>query len=112
MALVCKVYYETTVQVITNSVLRCASLTAHNKMATAKKKVTSNEVDWRETLLEFLLAVVSWLGETQCVGNVHNVSSTRVTEFDFLTENLDSGCLTCAYSLWFSFKRFLYHIVS
>ena len=45
MALVCKVYYETTVQVITNSVLRCASLTAHNKMATAKKKVTSNEVD-------------------------------------------------------------------
>ena len=27
----------------------------------------------------------------QCVGNVHNVSSTRVTEFDFLTENLDSG---------------------
>ena len=45
MALVCKVYYETTVQVITNSVLRCSSLTAHNKMATAQKKVTSNEVD-------------------------------------------------------------------
>jgi len=38
----------------------------------------------------FLLAVVSGQGETQCVGNVHNVSST----FDFLTENLDSGCLT------------------
>ena len=38
-------------------------------------------------------------------GNVHNVSSTRVAEFDFLTENLDSvrvrdsGCLICAYSL-------------
>ena len=59
-------------------------------------------------LLEFLLAVVSCRGETQCVGNVHNVSSTRVAEFDFL----DSGCLTCAYSLWFSLKRFLYHIVS
>ena len=37
--------------------------------------------------------------ETQCGGNVHNVSSTRVAEFDFLTENLDSGCLICAYSL-------------
>ena len=50
-------------------------------------------------LLEFLLAVVSCRGETQCVGNVHNVSSTRVAEFDLLLENLDSGCLTCAYSL-------------
>ena len=50
-------------------------------------------------LLEFLLPVVSCRGETQCVGIVHNVSSTRVAEFDFLTENLDSGCLTCAYSL-------------
>ena len=29
--------------------------------------------------------------ETQCVGNVHNVSTTRVTEFNFLRENLDSG---------------------
>ena len=28
-----------------------------------------------------------------------NVSSNRVAEFDFLTENLDSGWLTCAYSL-------------
>ena len=52
-----------------------------------------------ETLLEFLLAVVSCRGETRCVGNVHNVSSTRVAEFDFLTEKLDSGCLICAYSL-------------
>ena len=50
-------------------------------------------------LLEFLLSVVSCRGETQCVGNVLNVSSTRVAVFDFLTENLDSGCLTCAYSL-------------
>ena len=49
--------------------------------------------------MEFLLAVVSCHGETQCVGNVHNISSTRVAEFDFLTENLDSGCLTCAYSV-------------
>ena len=30
---------------------------------------------------------------------MHNVSSMRVAEFDFLTENLDSGWLTCAYSL-------------
>ena len=28
--------------------------------------------------MEFLLAVVSCRGETQCVGNVHNVGSTRV----------------------------------
>ena len=41
------------------------------------------------------------------------ISSTRVAEFDFLTENLlDSGCLISAYSLWFSFKSFLHHIVS
>ena len=63
-------------------------------------------------LLEFLLAVVYCRGETQWVGKVHNVSSMCVAEFNFLTENLDSGCLTCAYSLSFSFKRFLYHIVS
>ena len=49
--------------------------------------------------LEFLLVVVSYRGETQCVGNVHNLSSTRAAEFDLLSENLDSGCLTCAYSL-------------
>ena len=45
------------------------------------------------------VSVVFCRGKTQCVGNVHNVSSTRVAEFDLLTENLDSGCLTCAYSL-------------
>ena len=28
-----------------------------------------------------------------------NVSRRRVAEFDFLTENLDVGCLICAYSL-------------
>ena len=39
-------------------------------------------------LLQFLLAVVSCLGETQWGGNVHNVSSTHVAEFDFLMENL------------------------
>ena len=52
-------------------------------------------------LLNFLLAVVSCRGETQFGGNVHNVSSTRVAEFNFLTEleSLDSGCLICAYSL-------------
>ena len=43
-------------------------------------------------LLEFSVAVVSCRDETQCVGNVHNVSSTHVTEFDFLKENLGSGC--------------------
>ena len=32
-----------------------------------------------------------------CVGNVHNVSSTRVAEFDFLTENLAESMLTCTY---------------
>ena len=47
--------------------------------------------------MEFLLAVVSCRGETQCVGNVLNVSSTRVVEFDFLSENLDSGCLRASF---------------
>ena len=50
-------------------------------------------------LLQFLLAVVSCQGKTQFGGNVHNVSSTRAAEFDFLTENLDSGYLICAFSL-------------
>ena len=49
--------------------------------------------------MQFLPAVVSCRSETQCAGNLRNVSSTRVAEFDFLTENLDSGCLICAYSL-------------
>ena len=40
--------------------------------------------------MEFLLAVVSCRGETLCVWNVHNVSSTSIADFDFLTENLDS----------------------
>ena len=64
------------------------------------------------TLLQFLLAVVSCRGETQCGGNVHNVSSTVLLSSTSSRGNLDSGCLICAYSLWFSFKRFLYHIVS
>ena len=83
-------------------------------MASVRKSMWSNiiKMELTETLLEFLLAVVSCRGETQFDGNVHNVSSTRVAEFDFLTENLESGCLISAYSLWFSFKRFLYHIVS
>ena len=42
--------------------------------------------------MEFSLAVVSCREETQCVGNVHNVSSTRVAQLAFLIENLDSGC--------------------
>ena len=43
-------------------------------------------------LLEYLLALFSCRGETQCAGNVQNVSSTRLAEFDFLTENVDRGC--------------------
>ena len=50
--------------------------------------------------------VVACRGETQSVGNVHSVSSIRVDEFDFLTESLDSGCLTCAYSLDFHLNAF------
>ena len=42
--------------------------------------------------MAFLLAVFSCRGETQCAGTVHNVSSTRVAKFDFLSENVDSGC--------------------
>ena len=63
-------------------------------------------------LLEFSVAVVSCLDETRSVGNVHDVSSTIVAEFDFPTENLNYGHLTSAISLWFSFKSHLYHIAS
>ena len=58
-------------------------------------KLTEKKRYWN-FFLRFFLAD---RGETQCVGNVQKVSSTRVTEFDFLMENFDSGCLTCAYSL-------------
>ena len=72
----------------------------HNKMASVKKSMGSNIIKMKLTEEKrFLLGVVSCRGETQFGGNVPNVSSTRVAEFDFLTENLDSGCLICAYSL-------------
>ena len=83
--------------------MHCASLTEHNKMAAVKRacEVTLLKWSWlkRNAVGIFLPAVVSYRGETQCVGNMHNVSSMRVAEFDFLTENLDTGWLTCAYSL-------------
>ena len=41
-----------------------------------------------EMLLGFSIVVVSGRDETQCVGNVRNVSGTRVAEFIFLTETL------------------------
>ena len=41
-----------------------------------------------EMLSEFSVVVASGRDETQCVGNVHNVSGTRVAEFIFLTETL------------------------
>ena len=60
-----------------------------------KMKLTEEKCYWN-----FCFAVVSCRGETQSVGNVPNVSSsTRVAVFDFLKENLESGCLNCAYSL-------------
>ena len=40
--------------------------------------------------MEFLLAVVSCRGDTQCVGNVHNVSSTRVAAHTFYFETRPS----------------------
>ena len=43
--------------------------------------------------MEFLFAVLSCRGETQCVGNVHNVSSTRVAEFDLLSSLSLSHCV-------------------
>ena len=50
----------------------------------------------------FACGCFSCRGETHCAGNLHNVSSTRVAEFDFLTENLDSGLLNlCLLTLIF-----------
>ena len=56
-------------------------------------KFTEEKLNWN-----FLFAVVSCRGETVCVGNVHNVTSTRVAEFDFFTENLAEWMLTSTYS--------------
>ena len=57
--------------------MHCESLTAHNKMAAVKKEHLSNIIKMKFTeeksYWKFLLAVVSCRGETQCVGNVHNV---------------------------------------
>ena len=80
----------------------CASLTVHSKMA-----------DWlkRNAIGSFACDCFLPRRDSMCWEYMHNVSSTRVAEFDFPTENLDSDpCLTSAYSLWFSFKRFLYHV--
>ena len=41
-----------------------------------------------EMLLDFSVVVVSGRDETQCVGNVRNVSGTSIAEFIFLTETL------------------------
>ena len=58
-------------------------------------KLTEEKRFWNFCLLLFLAEVrLNVLG--MCIPNV---SSTRVAEFDFLSENFDSGCLTCAYSL-------------
>ena len=61
-------------------------------MAALKKSIWSNIIKMKLTeekrywnfRLRFFLA--------EAIGNVHNVSSTRVAEFDFLTENLGSEC--------------------
>ena len=60
-------------------------------------KLTEEKRYWNICLLLFLAEVrLNVLG--MCIMQ-DNVSSTRNPEFDFLTENLDSGFLTCAYSL-------------
>ena len=57
-------------------------------------KLTEEKRYWKFCLQLFLAEV------RLNVRNMHNVSSTRVAEVNFLTDqNLDSGCLTCAYSL-------------
>ena len=50
----------------------------------ASEEKLLNEVDWRKMLLKFSLAVVSCRDETQCVGNVHNVSNWQL----FVKENV------------------------
>ena len=62
-------------------------------MAAVKKiRRNMNDVDRRETLLEFSIAVFSGSAESQSVGNVPFVSGTRVAELNFLTEAFDCGC--------------------
>ena len=68
-------------------VLHCASLAAHNKMAAMKKGMQSK---WSWLLKRNALRIFGcvWFlprWDSTCFWNVHNVSSTRVAEFDFLT---------------------------
>ena len=50
--------------------------------------------------MEFLLAVVSCQGETQCVGNVYNVSNTHVAEFDLILINININDKIICFLSW------------
>ena len=53
-----------------------------------KMKLTDKKRYWNFRLRLFLAE----MRLNVCTGNVHNVSNTRVAEFDLLTENLDGCC--------------------
>ena len=79
------------------------STNAHNNMATVKKSCCRNIIN-KKSIEEkkvdeiFLIAAFfsSGRGESKCVGSVHYVSGTRVTEFDFLDEVFRQWMLTYA----------------
>jgi len=72
-------------------VLHCTSLTAHNKMAS--KRIESNIIKMKLTEEKRYYNFLLWffLAEMRLnVGNVHNVSSTRVAEFDLLMDLVEN----------------------
>ena len=88
-------------------VLHCASLTAHNKMAAVKGMQSKRNAIRIFGCVWFL---PNW--DSTCCWNVHNVSSTRVAGFDFLTgeprkytcqvSRLRCDCHACGSKTWIS----------
>ena len=91
-------------------VLHCASLTAHNKMAAVKKGMQGKRNAGRNALRIFGCVWFLPRLDSTCCWNVHNVSSTRVAEFDFLTgephtcqvSRLRRDCHACGSKTWIS----------
>ena len=96
--------------------MHCESLTAHNKTAAVKKEHLSNIIKVKfaeeKSYWNFCLRFFSCRGETQCVGNVHNGTSTRACCWVRLPHGEPRQWMLNLFLLWFSFKCFLYHTVS
>ena len=68
-------------------------------MAAVKKSIQSNIIKMKLTEEKRYKSFRLWLILVEMRLSVLGICSTRVTEFDSLTENLDSGRQTCTTSL-------------